>query len=81
MTLYAIVTTLNAGYDSDKKAAEEAGLKVGDRFTVRSVSMGQSHTTIYLNEFDRGFNSVFFDFEESGELINIYRDARYNPYL
>lgn len=81
MTVYAIVEHLDRGYDGDKKQAEEAGFKVGDRFTVKDVSMGQSHTTVYLREHDRGFNSVFFTFEEDGKPLDIYSDHRFNPYI
>lgn len=57
------------------------GIKVGDRFTIRSIGMGQSSTSIYLIEHSGHFNSVFFDFEENNEKLNIYVDSRFNPYL
>lgn len=81
MSLTAIVVRLDCGYESDRKAAEDAGFKIGDRLEVKDISMGQSHTTVYLKEDGRGYNSVFFSFEESGKPINIYNDPRYNPYL
>ena len=81
MALIAIVTTLKAGYDIEKQEMNNLGIKVGDRFTVRNVDMGQSNTSIYLEEHSGSFNSVFFEFEENGEEINIYSDYRYNPYL
>ena len=81
MSLIAIVVTLNAGYDAEKQKMIDLGIKVGDRFTVRTVDMGQSNTSIYLEEHSSSFNSVFFEFEENGEEINIYSDPRYNPYL
>ena len=81
MTVYAIVERLDCGYEYDRKKAEEAGFKIGDRFKVKHVSMGQSHTTVTLEEFKSGFNSVFFEFEEDGEPLDIYRDARFNPYI
>lgn len=81
MTVYAIVDNLDGGYDHDKKHAAEAGLKLGDRFTVKNISMGQSHTSVHLNEHTGGFNSIYFTFEENGHPINIYRDDRFNPYI
>ena len=81
MALIAIVETLNAGYDVEKQKMIDLGIKVGDRFTVTDIDMGQSSTSIYLEEHSGSFNSVFFEFEENGEEINIYGDKRYNPYL
>lgn len=81
MSLIAIVETLNAGYDVEKQEMNNLGIKVGDRFTVIDIDMGQSSTSIYLEEHSGSFNSVFFEFEENGEEINIYNDDRYNPYL
>ncbi len=81
MTVYAIVSELNCGYDHDKRMAEQAAFQIGDRFTVKDISMGQSHTTIRLDEIEGGFNSVFFSFEEDGEPLNIYSDHRFNPYI
>lgn len=81
MSLIAIVKTLNAGYDSQKQKMIDLEIKVGDRFTVRDVDMGQSSTSIYLEEHSGYFNSVFFNFEENGKEIDIYSDRRYNPYI
>lgn len=82
MTVYAIVSNLDGGYQYDRDTAKEANLKVGDRYTVSNISMGQSHTSIYLEGFDRvGFNSIYFNFEENGKPLNIYEDARFNPYI
>lgn len=82
MTVYAIVNELNCGYQHDKDRAVEYGWEIGDRFVVNNISMGQSHTTIYLEGYgSSGVNSVFFEFEEDGEPLNIYKDYRFNPYL
>jgi hypothetical protein len=80
MTIYAIIKNLDCGYPGDREQVAKAGFKVGDRFILEDVSMGQSHTTVYLNR-EGGFNSVFFDFEENGQPLNIYADRRFNPYL
>ena len=57
------------------------GLRVGQEYEVEEVSMGQSHTYIYLKGHKGCFNSVQFDFYESGTPHNIFRDPRYNPYM
>lgn len=81
MTIFAIVSTLDAGYDIEKQEMNNLGIKVGDRFTVTDIDMGQSSTSIYLKEHSGHFNSVFFNFEENGKELNIYGDPRFNPYL
>ena len=42
--------------------------------------MGQSNTSIYLKDIKGVFNSVQFDFEEDGKLIDICDSPKYNPY-
>lgn len=81
MTVYAIVKDLDCGYQYDRDRAEKAGLKIGDRYKLQGVSMGQSHTTVTLEDLGAGFNSIFFEYEENGEPLNIYNDARFNPYI
>ena len=71
MSLIAIVETLNAGYDVEKQKMIDLGIKVGDRFIVCNVDMGQSNTSIHLEEHSGSFNSVFFNFEKNGEKIDI----------
>ena len=79
--LYAICEYIDNGYDSDKKQLSKYNIKVGDKFTVEWINMGQSNTSIYLEGFEENFNSVNFRFEdEDGNHINIYDDPRYNPY-
>lgn len=81
MTVFAIVSTLDAGYNSEKIKMNNLGIKIGDRFIVTDIDMGQSSTSIGLKEHFGYFNSVFFNFEENGEELNIYGDPRFNPYL
>ena len=50
-------------------------------YTVSRVSMGLALADIYLEGFNIPFNSAQFDFFEDGEKIDIYKDARYNPWL
>ena len=81
MSLVAIVHTLNAGYDFERQKMINLGFKVGDRIPVCDINMGQSSTSIYLEDYQGSFNSVFFIFEEDGKELDIYGDRRYNPYL
>lgn len=82
MKLFAVVTCLTHGYDHDKKQMAKHNLQLGDRLEVRTVSMGQSSTSIGMVEPNEWFNSVNFRFEtEEGYPVDIYRDPRYNPYM
>lgn len=56
-------------------------LTVGYEYQVTDLYMGLTHTEIYLAGFVEPFNSVHFDFYENGREIDIFRDARYNPWL
>ena len=81
--LFAKYVNPNAGYDCDKANCER-WLILGFSYRVEEVNMGQSYTTIYLEDFPKlAFNSVNFEFFEGKDLspINIYEDPRYNPYL
>lgn len=79
--LYAKFMHPNSGWDSDVEYAKKVGLKVGEKYEVEYVSMGQSYTTIYLKYIKGDFNSVQFEFEEDEKPIDIYRSPKYNPYL
>lgn len=82
MTIYAVVETLRAGYDCEEEMVKSLGFKEGDKFEVEYIDMDGSSTRIYLKDFpNQSFNSVFFEFEEDGEELDIYDDTRFNPYL
>ena len=81
MSVIAIVTTLAAGYDSQKAQMIKHGFKVGDRIPVDDIYVGQSSTSIILEGYSGSFNSVFFEFEENGGELDIYGDRRFNPYI
>ena len=82
MTIYAVVETLRAGYDCEKEIVKTLGFKEGDKFEVDYIDMDGSSTSIHLKGFpNQPFNSVFFEFEENGEELDIYDDTRFNPYL
>ena len=80
--LYAIFMYPDNGYYGDIECVKKTGLKIGEKYEVDYISMGQSYTSIYLKGIEGCFNSVQFEFQEaSGAPVNIYRDPRYNPYL
>lgn len=81
MTVIAIVDDLNAGYEWQRERVRELGFKIGDRFEVMGIDMGQSSTSVRLEGYPLPFSSVHFRFEENGESLNIYADPRFNPYL
>ena len=81
MTIIAIVETLQAGYDFQKQKMIDLGFKVGDRIEVKNIVVHQSSTDVYLEGYEGSFNSVFFEFEENGEELDIYNDRRFNDYL
>lgn len=82
MTIYAVVETLKAGHDCEEAEFRSLGFKVGDKYEVSCIDMGGSSTAIELVEYpNKTFNSVFFQFEEDGEGLDIYDDKRFNPYL
>ena len=78
--LYAKFMYPDSGHDCDVEFAKKMGLKVGEKYEVEDLSMGGSHTSIFLKDIQGVFNSVQFDFEEDGESIDIYDSPKYNPY-
>ena len=82
MTVYAIVSSLTSGHEDDQEQIKNLNFKVGDKFEVENISMGQSYTSLTLKEFPKqSFNSSNFSFEEDGKKLNIFNDKRFNPYL
>ena len=80
--LYAICVCVDNGWPFDQEILKKNNIKIGDKFEVEDVSMGQSNTSITLKGFKDIFNSVHFKLEdEYGDEIDIYHDPRYNPYL
>ena len=56
-------------------------LEYGKMYEVEDIDMGQSYTSVYLKDMRNPYNSVIFEFYEDDELLDIYKDARFNPYL
>ena len=78
--LYAKFMHPNSGYDGDVEYAKKIGLKVGEKYEVEDISMGQSHTSVYLKDIKGVFNSVQFEFYEDKKPINLCDSPKYNPY-
>lgn len=79
--LYAICVCVDNGYPISQETLKNNNIKIGDKFEVEDVSMGQSSTRITLKGFKDVFNSVHFRFEdEYGNKIDIYNNPLYNPY-
>lgn len=57
------------------------GLEVGKEYEVRNISMGPSFTFVLLKDIIAAVNSVCLKFYEDGKPLDIYKDARFNPYL
>lgn len=61
--------------------APARNLEIGKEYVMTNVSMGRYFTDIELADINGVFNSVQFDFFEGGKPVDIYRSARYNPYM
>lgn len=49
------------GYDSEQKAIEKMGVKVGDILTVKYTDVGSWKTDVYFDEVGSYHNSVMFE--------------------
>lgn len=79
--LYAKFMYPDYGYDCDVEFAKKMGLEVGEKYKVEDLSMGGSHTSIFLKNINGAFNSVQFEFFEDDKPVDIYRNPKYNGYL
>lgn len=81
--LYAKVTRSDAGYDGDKEKIKV--LSLDTYYPVTNVSMGGSHTSIFIDGIPESFNSVHFTFYKviGNEFVehDIFSDPIHNPYL
>lgn len=57
------------------------GLKIGEKYLVDEIHMGQSYTSVLLYGFRIPFNSIHFDFYVNGKKCNIYESVAFNGYL
>lgn len=56
-------------------------LKSGEKYPVKEISMGQSNTSVELENIDDSFNSIHFEFYIGQKKVDIYRSALFNHYL
>lgn len=76
--IYAICTTLNAGYGEDKKRILDSGINIGDKVELENARVDRWSTKVYLVGYKNSFNSVFFDFvDENGKEYDIYNDKKF----
>lgn len=59
----------------DPMGNTDIGLEVGSYYVVTHINMGQSYTSITIN--NKSYNSVLFEFYNLAE-VDIY--SKYNPY-
>lgn len=79
--IYAICTTLEAGYPNDQIRIEESGIKVGDKIELADASVRNRRTDVWLVGYKGSFNSVFFDYvDEDGNKHDLYNDANFINY-
>lgn len=81
MVIYAKFMYPHYGYTYDQKKVENNNLLVDNFYPVSNVSMGQSHTSIFLDGYKDSFNSVHFEFyDENMKKIDL-RNTVWNPYV
>lgn len=79
--IYAVCKTLNAGSVADKKYVEECKIQIGDKFELVNAKVFRWDSIVWLDGFDKPFNSVFFDyFDEEGDLYNIYQNEEFQAW-
>jgi hypothetical protein len=78
-----VIATLvrkDCGYESDQKQVED--MFIGNKYEVENISVGQSHTNVYLKGHPVSFNSIHFEFtDDNGNPVDIFKDARFSPYI
>lgn len=56
-------------------------LEEGKRYAVTLINMGQSHTSVVLEDFRMSFNSVHFNFFIDEKEVDIYSSPIFNHYM
>lgn len=56
-------------------------LVVSQMYEVDSIDMGSCHTYVYLKDRPYSYNSVYLEFYEDLEPLDIFNDKRFNPYI
>lgn len=79
-TIFAKLEHPESGYPSNVEDAKQ--LEAGRYYEVEHVSMGQSHTNIFLKDVKGIFSSVQFEFFDKERYpIDIFEMPEFNPYL
>lgn len=55
-------------------------LNIGEDYPVTMIDMGQSSTTVFLEDYKRGYNSIHFEFYHGERKIDIYKSGLINGY-
>lgn len=81
-SIFAIFTYPNNGYEHEQLTVKKFGFKVGQKFKVTDIRMGNTSTSIYLEGYNQAFNSILFEFQKAnGISYDIYSDPKYNDRL
>lgn len=76
----AKVVSLTGGSCFDKANFDKLNTELGDEYEVDAIFIGQSNSTVQLN--NGGFyNTIYFEFYEDGVKFDIFKDKRFNCYL
>ena len=63
----------------DAWTEEEIDLEIGKYYVVQEINIGQSHSSIKIN--DKSYNSILFEYyNDYLEEFNIY-NSKYSPYF
>lgn len=52
-------------------------LELGKEYVVKSIEVGRFHSDVKIKGSTKRYNSICFEYYESGEKINIYGDKRF----
>jgi hypothetical protein len=79
-TVFAKLVHPENGWPYEQECAKK--LTVGKTYLVSRISMGQSSTSVHLQDVEGVFSSVQFDFfDHNLKPLDIYNDPRFNHYL
>lgn len=75
-----IEITMNLKITARPKDDHYKDLNVGEDYPVTMINMGQSSTSVFLEDKRGSYNSVHFDFYHGEKEINIYKSGLINGY-
>ena len=78
--LWAILTNKENGYDLDKSLVRD--MPLGTKLKVVNIHIGGHSSAFEAQGYPLSFNTVQFGFvDDDGDLVNIFKEKRFNPYL